>query len=290
MKTKFLCPDGKTVLISECLKECRIKSRCAPVSYLKLAGQSREWTGIPSVTQLIRGIRESYLMIKHDYPESPADNTFAIAGTKSHSTLEKYGVDPEKGIVFEGISGIPDEIDGKTLIDYKFIGSFKVAKILGIHMEEKETGEYFKNGKAKVKKYPVSSGYDFGEFGKQINMYRIMLKEACGMEIEKQKLFMVPRDGNLYVAYQRGVYDPLYYLDVPFLDDNELKAWFIQRRDTLIEAVNNNIMPPMCSDEECWDNHAKCQGRIAPSGKHIKYCQVSHLCEGNPYLEGVPNG
>jgi hypothetical protein len=284
MKKYLICKDGKQTLTEECLKECRLKDRCSPRSYLKLSGQAREWNNIPSVTQLIQGIRESYLMIKNDYAESPEGNTFSIAGTKSHAALEKFGIDPEKGITYEGISGIPDEIDEDVLIDYKFIGSFKVAKVLGIRMEEKETGEYFKNGKPKVKKVPVFGERDFAEYGKQINMYRLMV-EQTGIKIKQQKLFMVPRDGNLWVAYNRGVYDPMYYLDVPFIDDQELKTWFLSRRDQLLNAVADNELPPRCSDEECW-NGSKCKGKTTPKGKHIPYCQMTEFCTGNPYLEG----
>jgi hypothetical protein len=274
MKKSLICKDGKTILTEECFKACRLGDRCAPLSYLKLAGQTREWKGIPSVTQLIRGIRESYLMIKNDYAESPESSTFAIAGTKSHSSLEKFGVDPEKGILYEGISGIPDEIDGTTLIDYKFSGSYKVAQVLGIKMEDKETGEFFKNGNPKVKKVPVYGQRDFGDWGKQINMYRLMA-QSVGVEITEQKLFLVPRDGQTYMSNSRGVTDSMYYLDVPFIDDQELKTWFLSRRDQLLNAVEDNTLPPLCSDEESWQGK-KCQ----------KYCAVREYCPNNPYLQG----
>ena len=92
---KYICPDGKTVDIAECLNHCRIANkfeagRCLSHRTLRAISEQREWKGTPSATQLLNGTREEYLKITKNYPIDPQDSIFAIFGTGCHAFLEGY--------------------------------------------------------------------------------------------------------------------------------------------------------------------------------------------------------
>ena len=150
MRTHYVCPDKERTLIKNCIEGCRMARRCAPLSYLKVcAVQDREWKGTPSVTQLIKGTREAYLMITEDYAVDPQSEIYALMGTGLHMVLERFAENPEETVEFMGISGTSDELEGKTLLDYKNTGSYKVALALGmtvIKEEEIPTGKFLKSG------------------------------------------------------------------------------------------------------------------------------------------------
>ena len=95
MLREYICPDGEKVRIEECLQGCRLRSeleggRCLSRRVLKAISDRREWTGKPSVTQLINGTREEYLKITRDYAARPQELIPALFGSCCHAYLERY--------------------------------------------------------------------------------------------------------------------------------------------------------------------------------------------------------
>ena len=216
----FICPDGNEIAVGECLEEggCRRNNRCATRSYLKLVSQERVWTGKPSTTQLIAGTMLSHLRLLKDFSVSPDDRAFMIHGTRSHSNLQMeddYSIMEER---FDGadtdVTGIFDVYEmenGKgILVDYKTSGSYKVAKAMGVYMEQVETGVPYKSGPRKGQprymKVPRRSDehIDRWEWELQLNMYRIQL-ERMGFPVDRLMIQCIPRDGGTYVALGRGI-------------------------------------------------------------------------------------
>ena len=65
----FRCPSGKIIEIEKCLAHC--DHRCLTTRTLRLIADQREWKGIPSTTQLLKGTRETFLEITTDYILDP---------------------------------------------------------------------------------------------------------------------------------------------------------------------------------------------------------------------------
>ena len=189
--TTYICPDNGRISIADCLKEgnCRMKSRCASRSYLRLVARERKWRGKPSTTQLIKGTMEAFLLLTKDYAITPDSRAFMLHGTKGHAILE--GSDDEHSTLeyafnryqcracghefdleyakkdeykcpncnsedienTQEITGMSDFLEKEcnilTLGDYKTAGSYKVAKVLGFFVDEEKTEEVYKSGKRK---------------------------------------------------------------------------------------------------------------------------------------------
>lgn len=132
----FLCPDGEKVEIGKCFKKCRMCERCMLLPVLKAVGKTRPWHGKPSVTQLLKDTRQTYLEIKHEYVIDPQKSIASMIGTNSHSLME--GNVPnnylaECRLSDDITSGQFDsyDLETKTLIDFKFFGAYRIAKALG---------------------------------------------------------------------------------------------------------------------------------------------------------------
>lgn len=297
MLQNFICPDGGLQPVKDCLAgRCRMAERCAPLSYLTLAGQERKWSGKPSTTQLLNGTRQAFLQLTTDYDEKPVDKTFAILGTGVHALLEEsedtssYN---EEKVIFENITGIMDRIEQQPdnlwyLQDFKVSGSYKVAKVLGYSSEYKDilnsdgTPVRYKTGKKagqiKQRKEFIQGEPDFGDWQWQLNFYRIAEEKFIGYPISKIKLFVVVRDGGTYIATQRGVEENHYYLDIPMLPDSEVINYFRMKRDALLYHLEGSILPPMCTDGENWDGK-KCQ----------RFCPVAETCQSIGDNKWLPN-
>lgn len=290
----FICPDGGQIEIEVCLSgKCRLQGRCAPLSYLQLAGTFRPWTGKPSVTQLIQGTREAYLKIKNDYAIDPLDRAYAVLGTSAHAALENRQNDfsfIEESIEIEGITGRSDNLerqaDGSWVLwDHKTAGSFKVAKALGIVMvpepivDEQGNPILLKSGKnkgqPKTKKVPVQDpdAVDIDDWMLQDNMYRIALERYIKEPISRLRNWLIVRDGGTWMARNRGIDKKAYAVDISILPDEMVLDYFKRKRDSLLESLKRGSSPPICSDAECWSGN-KCKD----------YCDVSHLCADNPYM------
>lgn len=293
---KFIkCPDGGSAVKKDCLAgKCRLGRRCAPVTYLQLVCREREWKGIPSVTQLLQGTREAYLKITSDFTADPQQATFRVLGTRGHTALE---IDNDFSFTEEHFSG--DNLQGTAdllekqengewwLIDHKTAGSFKVAKAIGlVKMEEvlKDADGNplkHKNGKPKKKVWwevtPESlkaREADIHDWIYQLNAYRIEMEEQLKEKISRLWIFAVVRDGGTFSATNRGLTENFYYIPIPIIDDDIIKAYFSTKRNLLIHALNTKTVPPECSADECW-NGRKCQ-----------LCEVASVCAtyGRSYL------
>lgn len=276
----FICPDGQTTSVDSCLKQCRMTRRCCSKGYARFASEEREWKGIPSCTQLLRGTRESYLRIKQDYYINPDDQVWAIVGKKAHSGLEQYaGEHGEKSLQYEGISGIPDNYEDGVLEDYKTWGSYKVMLILGYEAEKvpdtDESGNVYryktgeKKGQVKTRNVwninPDKAEHERWEVNLQLNFYRLML-ESKGLPVNEMFVEVFVRDGNTVSATTRNIQNPRYYIPIKRLPDDYVKQYFVKKRDALIGALASCTLPPVCDDRERWD------------GRKCDYCPVSKDC------------
>lgn len=286
MKTHFICPDGVEVLTGDCIKDCRMGMRCMSKAYARRTAEDRPWTGKPSVTQLIRGTRESYLRLTQSFSIKPNDEVFAVMGSRTHGNLENYGSGiTEERFEYAGITGMPDNYEDGILEDYKNAGSYKVAKVIGIVGEDvpvlDDYGQpvIYKSGKregqVKTKKryYQDWDKADMKDWELQLNMYAIILSRALNVPVNDMFVEIFVRDGGLQMAKQRGVEETRYYLRAEKNNEEEVLDYFTKKRDALLEAIKTDTLPPMCTEEENWEGN-KCKG----------YCPVAFACPNNPHL------
>lgn len=287
----FICPDGQKIEVGDCLKEggCRMNNRCATRSYLKLAAQERPWTGKPSTTQLIAGTLYAFLKLVKDYAVAPDSKAFMINGTNGHAKLEEAGDGDEYSKLEEvfansDISGISDVIEEElsiiTLWDYKVSGSFKVQKALGYKVVEEETDEVYKTGKRKGEKKTTKilvykpEIQDTFDWTMQENKYRIEYEKKSGKKIAKLKIQIIVRDGNTYIARQRGVFLNVYTINIPILEDSVVQEYFNKKKEDLFKALEQGHWNEICTKHENWDG-LKCE----------KYCEVAEFCNYGKYLK-----
>lgn len=296
------CPDGFACRLDDCLSKCRLSGRCVPISYLKQAVERREWHGKPSVTQLLKGTREAVLELTvPTITINPGKAAFRIIGTRGHTRLEGFtapeSFSPER-LEWEGITGQFDELefegDRLRLIDTKISGSYKVAQAIGLRADKKiveDVGEdggpiLLKSGprkgqpKTHIETTIVQGDPDLGDWQLQLNAYRIMVEKSLDQKVAELFMFLVPRDGGTFVARDRGVTQPIYMVPVPIMDDTEVAAVFLPKRDALLAAmVPGAAVPPPCSDSECWEGK-KCNG----------HCVVASYCRAfgdNKWLDNA---
>lgn len=293
MKRWFQCPDGERIEIPKCLNNCRMGDRCAPLAYLNMTAEEREWTGKASTTQLINGTRLAYLQIVKDYAVTPDDSAFMIVGTRGHGKLEKFESDTsfvEEKLEVNDITGITDLIEEENgeliLTDYKVPGSYKVAKALGLKevTEEvlDENGNIIryksgqKKGQIKTRKVWINQPdpLDKWEWDYQLNFYRIGAELILSEPIAKMRIFCIVRDGGTYIAKNRGIERNTYLIDVPRIEDGIILEYFERKKIALLSALDKKELPPMCSDLENWDGR-RCNG----------YCPVAEYCVGNPHIQ-----
>lgn len=248
----FFCPDGISIPFEECFKHCRLGQRCLSLPTLLELAHQREWTGIPSVTQLIKGTRQAFLEITRPYFFDPKSRAFSLLGTMVHSRLQ---VVPDKVLPLSEMelslslcnglkmqmTGIPDIYDAveKTLYDYKTSGSFAVVKAM--------------NGEKK-------------EWVLQLNGYRLMV-EQLGYEVERLVIQAIARDGNTWIAKKRGIDEAIIMVEMLRMNDDEVLAYFRKKAKALHEALETGFCE-RCSEEETWQGR-RCQ----------KYCDVAVWCE-----------
>jgi len=87
------------------------------------------------------------------------------------------------------------------------------------------------------------------------------------------KLQMNVRDAGTMSALSRGVDKNIYFVDIPFVDNDKIVSYFTDKRDALLKHLEDKTIPRRCNDEESWQGK-KCE----------KYCEVRTLC---PYISGV---
>lgn len=287
--THFICPDKECVGIKDCLFECRLSKelpagRCLSARTLTLIGEEREWTGLPSTTQLLNGTRETYLKLTHDYPVDPLNRIFMIHGTRGHGNLEQYTPDgtlSEIRLFGEDSSGQFDFYDNGVLYDNKFYGSYSVAKTIGIEKVKVPDG-YYKNGNPKFKTIFRQGHKDRFNLAVQLNDYRIKLEKA-GYPVDKMICEAIVRDGNTYIAKGRGITQPAYLIEVNRISDRWILRYMAKKNADLQFALENKIMPPPCKPKERWAGEGgsmKCQ----------RYCEVADFCDVGRREKAIAGG
>lgn len=84
--TKFICPNGQRIRIVDCLRSCPNNQRCMFLPTLRAIAKSldRNITE-PTVTELIAGVRETYLKKTSAYAVEPSTVLYAVQGQALHS-------------------------------------------------------------------------------------------------------------------------------------------------------------------------------------------------------------
>lgn len=283
MPAKWLiCPDGEQCLITDCLTACRIADtlpagRCLSLRTLRLIAEQREWNGIPSTTQLLKGTREAYLELVTDYAINPQDALWRVNGTKAHSILELYH-DNDLGeirLTDDVCSGKFDYYDSadQILYDTKTWGSYKIMKALGYQQITVDTGEIYKSGAKKGQPKTRKEWTDGGDpdlFNEeiQLNDYRMKL-EAAGFPVKQMFIEALCRDGNTYIAKQRGIEQAGVLIPIRHLPNCEVYSHLKAKADYLMLCLEKKEMPNYCTDRESWEGR-KCE----------RYCNVRGACKG----------
>jgi hypothetical protein len=295
MQKYFIFTDKQQIEIAECLKQCRLNDRCLTLATLILIGETREWKGIPSTTQLIKGVYQTMLEITKDYAVNPKNEMWKIQGTSIHKALEKNIsealIEKDFGYLIgkkTGVSGIPDilecENNENILTDYKNFGSFKMQLILGLDWTHVESDELYKKrteitlrdgtkttrqkGENKLKKeFRQIKDPDLKELILQLNHYKILIEEQ-GFKVDKLRIQAIVRDGGLQIAFSRGIDEQVYLVNIPIIDENEIVDYFVNKRLALKKALQDGDFEK-CNSEETWDGN-RC---------NEKYCKVYEFCK-----------
>jgi len=283
--THYICPDGQTVPVPQCLNKCRMGERCLTLPTLKLLSAEREWNGKPSTTQLLNGTMYEFLKLTKPFSADPDSRAFMLSGSRHHKALEEAAI--ELGLPAEIALSVDrdifdllevDEDGGLVLTDMKLWGSFRVAKVLGIvevgkrpdpsGAKYKTTTQFGKAGSPRMVTVfqQIPSEADNWEAEMQLNNYRIML-EDLGIPIARMQLQVTVRDGGLQAANSRGVTRNTYRIPIPRLDDDEVREYFYNKAEDLIQAMETGEWTEPCSERESWEG-ARC----------AKYCEVWAYC------------
>ena len=278
-QTRYICPDGEEVRIEDCLQGCRLREelecgRCVSRRVLKKISEIREWTGTPTVTQLINGTREEYLKLTREYAVSPQEMMPALFGSAVHAYLEK--TDDAKSLSEQRLCDPTGSYTGQfdyydkessTLYDTKTYGSYKAAQVLGLEKISTPTGEYYRNGREKMKTEYVKGQKHRREATLQLNAYRLML-ENKGYPVKQMVLEVLLRDGGTWIAQSRGIKEKALLIPINKISDSRLQKYMKKKRQELLKALEEKKLPPPCRGTECW-NGRKCQS----------YCAVRQYCE-----------
>ena len=238
----------------------------------------------PTVTELIAGIRETYLKKTSAYAVAPASILYALQGQAIHSINEQqtYGAILSEERLKDDITSGQFDLFGKILDtdegvlgDLKVTSSFKLMKALGIYKVKVDTGEIYKSGLKKGQsKFKTELRYDgvrdLLDWSIQLNYYRLLLERA-GFKISRMYIQAICRDASLRIAAERGIDKPVYIIPINKISDHWLSRYFQHKAKLLREAIKSKTLPPVCSFRERWGNR-KCLG----------YCAARENC---PYAQ-----
>lgn len=273
----FKCPDGQKIEITECYKHCRMVERCMVLPVLKSVGKIRPWYGKPSVTQLLKDTRQTYLEIKNDYAIDPQKSIASMIGTNSHSLMEgnvPNGFLSEVRLEDDITSGQFDAYDmkNKTLIDFKFFGAYRIAMALGKRARWVNKGVYVrgtKKGQPKWEQVYQDGGVrDVLEISKQLSYYKYLMKQH-GLEVNEIKVQMLIRGGLDKVAKSYGLDRMSYVIRLNGISERWIRLYMKAKYDRLMKALETDELPPLCKDR--W-NDLRCKD----------YCSVNEFC---PYYK-----
>lgn len=212
--TKFVCKDGNTVPIKQCLKQCPNAQRCMFLPTLRSVADSLDRKlDKPSVTELIAGTRETYLKKRCDYAIDPMQQLYAVHGSAVHTIQEGHNegnIITEERLADDITSGKFDlygqivDLSDNTLGDYKVTSSYKLMKALGFYKVDVPTGEVYKTGLKKgqpktKKEWRTDGVHHLLEWAIQLNYYRILLEQA-GFKVKDMVIQALCRDYSLRMA------------------------------------------------------------------------------------------
>ncbi|MBE8951927.1 MAG: hypothetical protein SR1Q7_02140 [Quinella sp. 1Q7] len=283
--TKFICPNGQRIRIADCLRSCPNPQRCMFLPTLRAVANSLERNiAEPTVTELISGVRETYLKKTSSYAVDPASILYALHGQAIHSINEQQthgAILSEERLKDDITSGQFDlfgkilDADDGVLGDLKITSSFKLMRALGIYKVKVDTGEVYKSGLKKGQpKFRTELRYDgvrdLLDWSIQLNYYRLLLERA-GFKISRMYIQALCRDASLRIATERGIDKPVYIIPINKISDHWLNRYFQHKAKILQEAIASKTLPPVCSFRERWGNR-KCLG----------YCAARENC---PYAQ-----
>ena len=283
--TKFICPDGQRIRITDCLRSC--PKRCMFLPTLRAVANSLDRKlSEPTVTELIAGTRETFLKKRSDYAVAPASVLYALHGQAVHSINEQQtqgSILSEERLKDDITSGQFDlfgkilDADDGVLGDLKVTSSFKLMKALGIYKVDVPTGEVYKSGAKKGlpktrKEFRFDGVRDLLDWAIQLNYYRLLL-ERVGFNVNRMYIQAICRDSGLRIAAERGITKPVYIIPINKISDHWLNRYFQHKAKLLREAIKSNTLPPICSFRERW-NDKKC----------LAYCAARENC---PYSQSL---
>lgn len=276
--TQFICPDGKEVPILQCLQSCPQHQRCMFLPTLRaIAASLHRDIAEPTVTELIAGVRETYLKKTTDYAVNPQSVLYALHGQGIHAIHEHCTQgemlseirlrDTLTSGKFDLYGKILDDDEG-VLGDLKVTSSYKLMKALGIYKVRVPTGELYKTGLRKGQpKYRNELRYDGArhvlDWAMQLNYYRILLEQE-GFAVQKMYIQAMCRDNNLRMAAERGIDQSVYIIPIYKISDRWLLRYFHRKAALLHEAMKERKLPPICSSRERWHDRKcmdYCDGR-----------------------------
>jgi len=285
--TKFICPNGTRIPIKDCLKFCPQKERCLFLPTLRAIAVSVD-RGIkePTVTELISGVRETYLKKTTEYAVVPQSVLYALHGQAVHTINEGCTQgdilseirlnDQITSGKFDLYGKILDEEEG-VLGDLKVTSSFKLMKALGIYKVRVATGGIYKTGLKKGQmKYRNELRNDgvrhVLDWGIQLNYYRMLLEKE-GFEVHRMFIQAMCRDNNLRIAAERGIDQSVYIIPIKKISNRWMTRYFTKKAALLQSAMKTKKLPLICSSKERW-NDRKC----------LDYCDARENC---PYGQQV---
>ena len=283
--TKFICPNGQRIRIIDCLSSCPYEQRCMFLPTLRAVAKSLvRKISEPTVTELIAGVRETYLKKTSAYAVEPSSVLYALQGQAIHSINErntqgeilseerlKDDITSGQFDLFGKILGADDGVLG----DLKVTSSFKLMKALGIYKVKVDTGEIYKSGLKKGQpKFRTELRYDgvrdLLDWAIQLNAYRMLLERAR-FKVNRMVIQALCRDSGLRIAQERGIDKPVHIIPINKISDHWLTRYFHHKAKALRDAISSNTLPPVCSHRERWGNR-KCLG----------YCAARENC---PYAQ-----
>ena len=296
---QFECPDGVTIQAEECIKKCRMATRCMTrPSLYRLWKDSKDreatsWTEggeyVPHITDLLQGTRAAFYKATKPYSVMPVDMGDLMLGVGTHAQLEEDAValgDPTEVNLKLMANGDPnsdelpiaigsadyleliwDDNDLEAhyrLIDYKTYGLYLAGKLLGI--KKKKLGGSWVG---------VEVDPDYSSVSMQANAYRIML-EDYGYRIREMVVQVIIKEGGFMFA-QSGIPHKVMMVQIPMVKDSYVRQYLTIKSKMLKEAISNDEEPPVCTPEERWDD-LKCKS----------YCEVWRHCAHGKLMRQVP--
>ena len=279
--TKFICPDGKRIDITDCLSSCPNQQRCMFLPTLRAVANSldRKISEL-TVTELIAGTRETFLKKTTDY--AVVNERHTQGSILSEERLK----DEITSGQFDLFGKILDADDG-VLGDLKVTSSFKLMKALGIYKVKVDIGEVYKSGLKKGQpKFRTELRYDgvrdLLDWAIQLNYYRMLLERA-GFKVNRMMIQALCRDSGLRIAAERGIDKPVYIIPINKISDRWLTRYFHHKAKLLREAIKSKTLPSVCSFRERWGNR-KCLGYCA-AREHCPYAQKLTATKEESYDE-----